>query len=198
MNVQAAYMVCKDGDFTRHAKDEYARWEQGAMMTLKGYMGLCLTKFKTLKMKGLWEAPSPEQEQIIPLTPAVTSLKSKLARFTKSKAVDPKKDKSTKSTNGRGSQNTGTFAWKDVAPKANEPTSKVVKGRTCYWCTHHMDPMWALNNPDAFPNMCQLNPKYTEMEAAFNAQGSNQTAEDIKLQYALAAFQESDSGGEDK
>jgi hypothetical protein len=39
MNVQAAFMVCKDADFFRHAKDKYARWEQGATMTLKGYMG---------------------------------------------------------------------------------------------------------------------------------------------------------------
>jgi hypothetical protein len=149
-------------------------------------------------MKGLWEASSPEQEQIIALTAAVTSLKSKLARFTKTKAVDSKKDKSTKSTGGGGSQNTGTFAWKDVAPKANEPTSKVVKGRTYYWCTHHRNPMWAFPNPDAFPNMSQLNPNNTEMEGAFNAQGGGQTAEDIKLQDALAAIKDSDSGGKDK
>jgi hypothetical protein len=44
MNVQAAYMVCKDADFVRHAKDEYARWEQGANMSLKEYMNSCLLK----------------------------------------------------------------------------------------------------------------------------------------------------------
>jgi hypothetical protein len=38
MNVHAAYVVCKDADFVRHAKDEYARWEQGTNMTLKDYM----------------------------------------------------------------------------------------------------------------------------------------------------------------
>ncbi len=58
--------------------------------------------------------------------------------------------------------------------------------------------MWALHNPDAFPNMCRMNPKYTEMEAAFNAQGGDQTAEDIKLQDALLAIEDSDSGGEDE
>jgi hypothetical protein len=167
-------------------------------MTLKGYMGLCLTKFKALKMKGLPEALSPEQEQIIALTAAVTSLKSKSARSVKAKAADPKKDKVAKSTDGRGSRNTGTFAWKDVAPKANDPTSKVVKGRTYYWCTHHTNPMWALHNPNAFPNMCLLNPKYTEMEAAFKAKGGDQTAEDITLQDALLAIEDSDLSGEDK
>jgi hypothetical protein len=57
MNVNPAYMACKDADFVRHAKDEYGRWEQGATITLKEYMASCLVKYKTLKMKGLWEAP---------------------------------------------------------------------------------------------------------------------------------------------
>jgi hypothetical protein len=59
MNVQAAYMACKDTDFVRFAKDEYRKWEQGANMSLKQYMNPCLIKFKTLKMKGIWETPSP-------------------------------------------------------------------------------------------------------------------------------------------
>jgi hypothetical protein len=59
MNVQAAYMACKDTDFVRFAKDEYRKWEQGANMSLKQYMNPCLKKFKTLKMKGIWETPSP-------------------------------------------------------------------------------------------------------------------------------------------
>ncbi len=46
--------------------------------------------------------------------------------------------------------------------------------------------------------MCRMNPKYTEMEAAFNAQGGDQTAEDIKLQDALLAIEDSDLGGEDE
>jgi hypothetical protein len=60
-------MVCKDADFVWHAKDEYACWEQGATITLKEYMASALTKYKTLQMKGVWEAPSPKQEQIIAL-----------------------------------------------------------------------------------------------------------------------------------
>jgi hypothetical protein len=38
MNVQASYI----------SKDEYAKWEQGATMSLKEYMNSCLIKFKTL------------------------------------------------------------------------------------------------------------------------------------------------------
>jgi hypothetical protein len=53
MNINSAYKVCEDADFVRHAKDEYGKWEQGANVTLKGYMASCLMKYKTLRMKGL-------------------------------------------------------------------------------------------------------------------------------------------------
>jgi hypothetical protein len=116
MNVQAAYMVCKDADFVRHAKDEYASWEQGANITLKQYMTSCLTKYKTLKMKGMWEVPSPEQEQIIALTEAVSSLKYK----EKSGKGKPTSSEGSKTTDKGPRENNGNYAWKDAPPKAKE------------------------------------------------------------------------------
>jgi hypothetical protein len=92
MNVQSAYMACKDADFVRHVKDEYVRWEQGAAMTLQEYMVSALIKYMTLKMKGLREAPSPEQEQIITLTAVVLSLRTKASKYANSKTGDCKKD----------------------------------------------------------------------------------------------------------
>jgi hypothetical protein len=201
MNVQAAYMVCKDADFVRHAKDEYSKWEQGAPMTLKEYMASALTKYKTLKMKGLWEAPSPEQEQIIALTAAISSLKTKSKPRT-SKTGDRKTDLANA---GKGTRkNDGDYAWKDIAPKEGEPKKKVMKGKTYYWCKHHTNPMWALHNPDAFPNLCRLHPKYHALETVYNAgkdkamdQGDDDdkkpTAADMTLEEALAAIEESDS-----
>jgi hypothetical protein len=110
MNVQAAYMVCNDTDFVRHAKDEYMRWEQGATITLKQYMTSCLTKYKTLKMKGMWEALSPEQEQIIALTAEVSSLKYK-AKSGKGKSTS---NGASKTTDKGPRKNDGNYAWKDV------------------------------------------------------------------------------------
>jgi hypothetical protein len=87
MNIQDAYMACKDVDFIRHAQDKYSKWEQGAPITLQDYMDLALTKYKTLKMKGLWwEAPSPKQEQIIALTATFLSLKVKANKSKKNQA----------------------------------------------------------------------------------------------------------------
>jgi hypothetical protein len=197
MNVQAAYMVCKDADFVRHAKDEYARWDQGANITLKQYTTSCLTKYKTLKMKGMWEAPSPEQEQIIALMAAVSSLKYKA----KSGKGKPTSNEASKTTEKGPRKNDGNFAWKDVALKANEPTMKVMNGKTYYWCTHHPNPMWALHNPTSFPDLCRLHPKYTEMEAAHKAKKQGATtdkdpmAADIKLSQAMAAIEDSGSEG---
>jgi hypothetical protein len=74
-----------------------------------------------------------------------------------------------------------------------------VKGKTYHWCTHHANPLWALHNPDAFPNMCRCNPKYDELENAHKAGegGKEPTAEDITLQSALAAIEYSDSEAEE-
>jgi hypothetical protein len=197
MNVNTAYMACKDADFVRHAKDEYGRWEQGATMTLlKGYMASCLVKYKTLKMKGLWEAPSPEQEQIIALTAAVSSLKTKAASKVGNKTKTGSSDKSNKKTDKVPSRtrNAGIFAWKDVPPGAGEATTKVFNEKTYYWCTHHPSPMWALHNPDTYPNLCRLHTKYKEIEAAHKAKGgaSEMTANDIKINTALQAIEDSD------
>jgi hypothetical protein len=101
MNVHAVYVVCKDADFVRYAKDEYARWEQGANMTLKEYMALACTKYQTLIMKGQWEAPSPEQEQIMALTAAVSLLKSRTGRTTGGKVLPSKPREQRNTRTGR-------------------------------------------------------------------------------------------------
>jgi hypothetical protein len=111
MNVQAAYMVCKDADFVRHAKDEYSKWEQGAPMTLKEYMASALTKYKTLRMKGLWEAPSPEQEQIIALTAAILSLKTKSNKARDGKTSDCKKDYTSTGKGPRKNNGHSAMGW---------------------------------------------------------------------------------------
>jgi hypothetical protein len=202
MNVSSAYMVCKDADFVRHAKDEYSRWEQGATMSLQQYMASALTKYQTLKMKGLWESPSPEQEQIIALTAAVSSLKTKAAKFRTDKTGDRKKDHASIGKGPR--KNDGSFAWKDVAPKEGEPKKKTVKGKSYFWCTHHTNPMWALHNPDSFPNLCRLHPKFAELEAAWTSKGGSTadskgapTAADMKMERAMAAIQDSDDESDD-
>jgi hypothetical protein len=108
---------------------------------------------------------------------------------------------------GKGPRcNNGNVAWKDIAPKAGEPTKKTVKGKTYYWCTHHTTPLSTLHNPDAFPNLCCYNPKYAELESAWKRKimvdtaaehKPEPTAQDMKLAEALAAIQESDSEAED-
>jgi hypothetical protein len=55
------------------------------------------------------------------------------------------------------------------------------------------------HNPDAFPNLCRLNPKYANMEAAHNVggKGTEQTAADMTLQRALVAIENSDLEAEE-
>jgi hypothetical protein len=129
-------------------------------------MTSALTKYKTLKMKRMWEAPSPKQEHIITLTVAVTSLKTKAGKSAKAKTGEKKKEATA---TDKGPQGNGRdFAWKRVAPKAGEPKKKVMKGKTYFWCIQHPNRMWVLHSPEAFLNLCRLHPKFTELEAAYN------------------------------
>jgi hypothetical protein len=203
MNVQAAYEVCKDATFVRHTRDEYSRWEQGATMSLKDFMSSALTKYKTLKMKGQWEAPSPEHEQIIALSAAVTSLKARSAR-----GKDRDKGGPSKRTQDDGKKgprkNEGVYAWKDVAPKAGESKTKEFKGKTYNWCVNHEHPQWSLHSPTSFPNLCKNHPNYAAMETAWKAGGGGSSAPepgisaaDIKLDSALAAIEDSESESEE-
>jgi hypothetical protein len=205
MNVQAAYEVCKDAAFVRHTtRDKYSRWEQGATMSLKDYMASRLTKYKTLKMKGQWEAPSPEQEQIIALSAAVSSLHAKAGRNT-SKS-DTGEDKRVTEGKEKGPRkNEGASTWKDVASKSGDPKSKSFNGKMYHWCVSHNHPQWTLHNPTAFPNLCKCHPEYAKMEAAWNASGkegagsteSSVMADDICLDSALVKINGSDSETDD-
>jgi hypothetical protein len=137
MNLHAAYIICKDADFVQHAKDEYACWDQGTNMTLKEYMASACTKYQTLIMKGLWESPSPEQEQIIALTAAVSSLKSRTGKAPGGRAVTGKqRDQVTPRRSGPRKKERD-YAWKDIAPKAGDPNKKQVKGKDYFWCTRY-------------------------------------------------------------
>lgn len=192
VNLHDAYILCKDQVFVRHATDEYAKWELGGTMTLNEYMESCLNKFKTLKMKGLWEAPSQAQEEIIALTAAWSTFKGRATNNGKRKeqrqpATPPVRER----------RENRDFRWKTVAPTAGEPKVKEFKGKTYHWCTLHEHPLWARHNPEAFPNLCKRHPNYIELEAAYNARGATEpTAGDIALQEALAAIEDSEQEDE--
>jgi hypothetical protein len=125
----------------------------------------------------------------------VSSLKTRAASKAGNKAKATTPGKSTKKSDKTPTKtrNDGIFAWKDVAPGAEEPTSKIMNGKTYYWCTHHPTPMWTLHNPDTYPNLCRLHPKYKELEAANKAKGGakEMTADDIKINSALQAIEDS-------
>jgi hypothetical protein len=90
-------------------------------------------------------------------------------------------------------RNGGIFGWKDVPPGARDPEFKVANGKTYYWCTQHPTLMWALHNPDTYPNLCRLHPKYKELEATHTAKGGAKmmTVGDIKIHLALQTIEDS-------
>jgi hypothetical protein len=98
-------------------------------------------------------------------------------------------------------QDDQTSPCEGVVPKEGKPKSKVEKRKTYYWCMYHANPLWALHNPDSFPNLWRLSPKYAELEAAHKGGGKGSepaAAGDMTLQDALAAFRNSDLEAEEE
>jgi hypothetical protein len=185
MNVYTAYMACKDADFVRHTKDEYVKWEHRVTMTLKDYMASCLTKYKTLKMKGLWEAPSPEQEQIMALTAAVSSLRANANKPGKPKATGKGNRKRHQDSRNQPRQGKAQ-AWRKVRLERPGP-----KGRRV---THQDDDGKDVILVHASPESHVGAPQPTVIPKSYKKKGSLKelTAADITLQAALAGIEESD------
>ena len=100
-----------------------------------------------------WLTKSKELQEVEALTATVKELtrnNQKLTKAMKERASIQANKGQKRNKNGRRA-NTGKFAWKDVPPKPNEDTTKVVNSKTYHWCEHHNQ--WTLHKPSE----CRLN-----------------------------------------
>ena len=91
-NLFKAYGTCKDRQFVRYIADLQTKYEDGENITANHLMERAQHKFKILKTRKEWEAPSPEDEKLLALESTVTKLKSELK--------DQKKKSPKKSNDG--------------------------------------------------------------------------------------------------
>ena len=86
-----------------------------------------------------WLQKSKEKLEFEALTANFHNLKSineRLAKALKAKVTNDTK-KGTFKTKIKSKPNVGNFAWKDVAPKKDDPKTKEVNGKTYHWCPKH-------------------------------------------------------------
>ena len=78
-NLFKGYQACSDKNFVAYIGLKLNEYEEGKPMTAQSLMNLATQKFKTLKTKEIWEAPSPEEEKLMALEARFAELKKKFA-----------------------------------------------------------------------------------------------------------------------
>ena len=102
-------------------------------------------KYQHLILTGEWKTEDAKDELVTALQAQIQELKA--ARDNGS----PRKPRIPNSQKSPEQQFTGKWAWRAVAPKQGEPTSKVYEGKTYYWCPKHG--FWTNHKPEE----CRLN-----------------------------------------
>ena len=87
-NLFSGYLSAKDRAFTSYIDKKLELYEEGTNISPDQLMLWARQKYDLLRDKGVWNAPTPEEEKIIALTAQVNKMSEKL------KAKGPKKEKS--------------------------------------------------------------------------------------------------------
>ena len=82
MNLFKAYVVSSNKAFIRYIENKLEAWEDGVLMVSPDQQMLwARQKFYPLKEKGVWNAPSEEEEKLIALRAEVAVIKNKFQDY---------------------------------------------------------------------------------------------------------------------
>ena len=129
------YMAASDKNFVRYINDKKDKYEEGESLCADKLMQLADNKYRLLKEREEWDAPSLEEEKIMALEAAV----QKLTR--KRKGNSRGHNDGTKKSKGRNSQNKVGFVhvpkpdWMHERPKEDELRKpKEWNGKFWWYC----------------------------------------------------------------
>ena len=141
VNLFKGYRACNDSEFREYIKRKEDAYDEGSDLTVDQLMNLALNKYQLMMDDKTWLQPTAEQREIVALTAKINQLTKQKAG---NKNKSDNKSKSNKKGKGKGkkdSQNKDKKPkypeWKSKAPKAGDPKTKEVKGRTYHWCSIH-------------------------------------------------------------
>ena len=128
------YLAASDKVFVRYINDKKDKYEEGKEVSADKLMQLADNKFRLLKERKEWDAPSPEEEKIMALEAAGEKLK-------KRKSNPKKKDKQDNTPKKQKIKSKGRFVdtpkpqWMHERPK-EEDLSKTItwNGKEWWYC----------------------------------------------------------------
>ena len=149
-NLFRAYRTVKDKQFLRYIEQKESDYEEGILeLTPTKLMLLAENKFKTLKEKSQWQAPSEEEEKIVALEAEVKALRNQTKPKRDNKGGnkgnnDYNKGKPKSKVKSKGGDK--EFGWKSKAPKEGEPKTKTVGDTKWHFCEKHK--RWTLHTTE--------------------------------------------------
>jgi len=76
-NLFRAYAACSDSTFVKYVADIQRKWEDGEDLTPEKLMDRVSNKYKIMKTKEVWNAPSAEQKKLAALEAKISELKKR-------------------------------------------------------------------------------------------------------------------------
>ena len=145
-NLFKAYRSVKDENFAQYIQLKESSYEEGSInLEPETLMHLAETRFKILKEKGTWNAPSASEEKIVALQAKLNKLMNQNKKTGKETKRDNKKQKG-KQSDKSGRKRYEPEPWMYKPPKDNDPKEKQYNGKTWHWCKNHEK--WVTHRPE--------------------------------------------------
>jgi hypothetical protein len=141
-NLLTAYSVVPDKAFVEYIRTKESAYDEGEDIQAPALMIQAANKYHSLKERGVWAAPSPEEEKIVALEAKLQKMqqRSKPRQQERNKGNADKQKEKEKTTPTPSSNSAGKSRekpkWMTKEPQ-DKSKSKVVDKKEYWWCPNH-------------------------------------------------------------
>ena len=169
-NLFKGYLAASDKVFVKYIGHKMEKYEEGENTEPDKLMQLADNKYRLMKEKGTWNAPSEEEEKILALQAEVQLLKKNRTRRQQDRKSagnkERKKEKRTKKpwSNENRTNHNAKPEWMSSKPSNDDMKNpKEWKGRKWWWCGEETGgkcnpPQWRAHNPKECRGTMRRNP----------------------------------------
>jgi hypothetical protein len=133
VNLFKGYKASSDRRFVAYIEKKEEDYEDGTnVITPQQLMTLAKNRYEVLMEKGIWNAPSAEEEKILALESTIKKLQSSKRKGVSANPTNKKYEKKGAANKARAQP-----AWVNDKPKPGEARTKEVDGKVWHYCEHH-------------------------------------------------------------
>ena len=141
VNLFRGYGACSDRTFVEYMQRQQEKYDEGEDITPTRIMDLANAKYRQMKDKGIWEAPTPEDEKISALQAQLEKVRANIDKKKATKAAIEQKNKKRGAKSGqkghgkKKKQKNEKPKWMYEVPKTEDlKKPKKWNDKDWYWC----------------------------------------------------------------